>query len=199
MGSSGQERKWRLDVLNWPGPDRERWGLNRDLVSASPDRRFACVLYSCAEVNAAGSEVGLLALLKGPPDTPTVIFRPPNFTCCADDPRYVQWLDGGRFCMVKPWALPGLTFLDVYNETFAHYQNLDYLESLDFVIVEDQGHWVVQSLDPYGGRAEKRIVPEQLTWGAWASLGATSPPRLSRLLAWLLRLIGQPFIEVPYR
>src|SRR5262249_39634128 len=55
---------WKLDVMRWPGPDRARWGINQDILSASPNGQHACVLYSCAEVQMSIS-VGLLALLQG--------------------------------------------------------------------------------------------------------------------------------------
>jgi len=56
--------KWFLDTEHWPGPDRLRWSIVRDVVEPSPDGRFACVLYSCFEIR-LGCEVGLLTLLTG--------------------------------------------------------------------------------------------------------------------------------------
>jgi hypothetical protein len=92
---------WKLDVVDWPGPDRGRWGIDQDVILPSPDGQFAGVLYSCAEIR-MGWTVGLLALLRAPPEKPTVILRPPNFTCYVG-PHGVQWTDDSRYCIVTSY------------------------------------------------------------------------------------------------
>lgn len=177
---------WIRDVADWPGPDRARWGISErgDIVSPSPDGQFACILYSCAEVNIAW-EVGLLALLKGPPQNPTVILRPANFTCYVGPGHLVQWLAGGRYCVVAPYLfnqaannveLLALTFLDVPERTFAHYETPDILHFVGARIFEEQDHWVIRSRpDPHGERKETKLLPGRLTWDSWTNLRGTSP------------------------
>jgi hypothetical protein len=188
---------WNIDVAGWPGPDRTRWRIGDDVVSPSPDGRHACVLYSCAEIR-LGWTVGLLALRKGPPDRPTVILRPRNFTCYVDDGNCVQWLDGGRYCAVVPYLfnsannrieLLTFTFLDVADETFTHHEMTDILYFVGRKIVEQEGHWVMHAETPRGQADEVRIDPKRLEWQPWRNLTGTSecpPPDSSE------------FIEVPY-
>ncbi len=229
---------WKLDLADWPGPDRARWGIDQDIVSPSPDGQFCCVLYSCAQVNAIWT-VGLLALLKGPPDSPAVILRPRNFTCyvpgslipqdrgqffmtALPDPdlmgfvdsinraesHCVQWLAGGRHCVVVPFLfnlaankdeLLALTFLDVVQGTFAHYEAPDILDFVGQEILEEQGNWVIRSApDPHGERKERRLVPTELAWYSWQNLKGTSPiPSLESLESLRRRGLIE-FIETPY-
>jgi hypothetical protein len=192
---------WNLDLAEWPGPDRARWGMKRnDLVLPSPDGQHACVLYSCAEIR-FGWTVGLLALLKGPPERPTVILRPPNFTCTVDCGQTVQWLDGGRYCVVVPYLfnsaenrleLLAFTFLDLADESFTHYEKKDILEFIGRPFVEQEGVWVIPAAASSQQSSELRIDPKQLEWQSWRCLTGTSespPPDL---------LGGQLFIETPY-
>jgi hypothetical protein len=196
-----QMRAWKPDVADWPGPDRARWGISHDIISPSPDDQFACVLYSCAEVR-MGWTVGLLALLKGPPERPAVLLRPTNFTCYAGSGHCVQWLDGGRYCVVVPYLfnqaantveLLAFTFLDLVEKKFAHYETTDihYYVGLEFF--EEQGRWVIRSPpDPHRERKEKKLAPGQLAWYPWQDLRGTSPtPSLESLR-------GRLFVETPY-
>jgi hypothetical protein len=153
---------WRLDVQSWPGPNRQRWGINQDVVLPSPDGQFACVLYSCAEIR-MGWIVGHLALLKGPREKPAVILSPPNFTCVSGR-HCIQWLDGSRFCVVMPFLfnqadnrfeLLGYTFLDVVNETFAHIE-ITYTRYLEQKIAVDGSIWIIPEFpDASGGKRRK--------------------------------------------
>src|SRR4051794_7462431 len=95
--------KWAVDSGRWPGPDRRRWNITRDLVVESPDGRHACVLYSCTEIR-LNCDVGLLALLAGPPESPTLLLRPRDFTCLDFTPSpSAQWLEGGRYVAVTAY------------------------------------------------------------------------------------------------
>jgi hypothetical protein len=186
---------WNFDVLLWPGPDRARWGVRDDFVSPSPDGQHACVLYSLAEVR-FGWTVGLLALLKGPPESPTVILRPANFTCSS-----ALWIDEGRYCMVEPFLFNGaenrlellaFTFLDVVGEKFTHYEKPAINSSIGRPIVDQEGHWLIHPATPPRRPNEVRIDPKSLEWHSWRDLTGTSespPPDL---------LGGRPFIETPY-
>lgn len=90
-------KHWRLDIAHWPGPDRVRWHIDRDLVEPSPNGRFACVLYSCFEIR-LNTDVGLLMLLAGPPESPTGLFQPREFTGLDFAPSpSMQWLNGSRY------------------------------------------------------------------------------------------------------
>jgi hypothetical protein len=187
---------WNVDIAKWPGPDRARWRIHNHLISESPDSRHACILYSIAEIR-MGWEVGLLALLKGPREQPTVILRPPNFTCYP----CVQWLDGGHYCIVVPYLFNGMenriellafTFLDVQNETFTHYETKDILYLIGRRIVETNGHWTMPAAKPDLRPSDVQIDPKGLDWRPWRLLTGTSespPPDL---------LGGQLFIETPY-
>ena len=192
---------WKFDPVEWPGPDRARWGMGRrnDVVVPSPDNRFACVLYSYAEINVVWT-VGLLAVLKGPPEQPTVILQPPEFTC-----NCIQWLDGSRLCAVVPVLydsannrinLIAITFLDLINETFAHFQPENVYRLVGLPIVTEDQHWVIRTMSqgrrPAGGL---RIDPMTLKWHSWYSLDGRPeippaiPPDIDR---------GGGSIEVPY-
>jgi hypothetical protein len=196
-----QGRAWKLDLAHWPGPDRARWGLNRDIISPSTDGQFACVLYSCADVNIAWT-VGLLAVLKGPPERPTVILRPTNFTCYVGPDHSVQWLDGGRYCVVVPYLfnraandveLLAFTFLDLAQERFAHYQMTDILSYVGQEFFEEEDYWLIRAAsDPDGKRQETKLVPGRLDWHPWQELRGTSPAPSVRSLR------GRRFIETPY-
>ncbi len=198
--SGGPTRGWKRDVAEWPGPDRARWGIGDDLVSPGPAGRHACVLYSCAEIR-IGWTVGLLALLKGPAERPEVILRPANFTCYVEGRNCVQWLDGGRYCVVIPYLfnsaenrieLLAYTFLDLVEERFSHYEMTDILYFIGQRFVEKEGHFVMHALTPRRRSNEVRIDPEQLEWRSWRLLTGTTespPPDLSG---------ARPFIETPY-
>ena len=142
-----------------------------------------------------GWTVGLLALLKGPPERPTVILRPPNFTCSS-----AQWLDGSRYCVAVPYLfnsaenrleLLAFTFLDVRDQKFTHYEMTDILYFIGSPIVAQEKHWVIRAATPRRPN-EVRIDPKRLQWHPWRDLTGTSegpPPDFSG---------GRPFIEVPY-
>jgi hypothetical protein len=196
---SDRTRGWSFDAADWPGPDRARWGIRDDFVSPSPDGQHACVLYSCAEIR-FGWTVGLLRLLKGPPERPTVILSPRNFTCSVDCGHCVQWLDGGRYCVLVPYLFNGaenrlellaFTFLDVVEEKFTHYEPTDILYFIGSKIGEREGHWVIHGKPPPGRPRKVRIDPKRLEWQPWSCLKGTSesPPPESG---------GPPFIETPY-
>ena len=165
---------WQLDTDRWPGPDRARWGISRDIVVPSPDGRFACVLYSCCEVR-LGCEAGLLTLLEGPPDSPTVLFQPARFTCFDFSPaRSVEWFGGGRFAIVTAYLyrptsnrvdLLALTFLDTGSRAFATRE----------IPLSQAGRWSVDPLDDWvlSAKAEPRdrldssqLAPS-LQWHSW--------------------------------
>jgi hypothetical protein len=145
--------------------------------------------------------VGLLALLKGPPEQPTVILRPLNFTCYVDDRNCVQWLDRGRYCVVVPYLfnsaenrveLLAFTFLDTVDQSFTHYEMTDILYFIGRQIVEQEGHWVIHAETPRRRSDEVRIDPKRLEWHSWRSLTGTSEPPRPDLLG------GRPLIETPY-
>jgi hypothetical protein len=191
---------WKLDVAAWPGPDRARWRIGNDFFSPSPDGRHACMLYSCAEIR-FGWTVGLLALQKGPPERPTVILRPPNFTCYVEGRNCVQWLDGGRYCVVVPYLFNGaenrvellaFTFLDVVDEKYTHYKMTNILYFIGRRILEKEDHWVMHAETPRRRSDNVRIDPKTLEWHSWHLLTGTSespPPDLSG---------GRQFVETPY-
>ena len=168
---------WRLDTDRWPGPDRARWGISRDVVVPSPDGRFACVLYSCTEIR-LGCEVGLLTVLEGPPTSPSVILQPPNFTCLDFTPRRsAQWLEGGRFAVVTPYLnrptsnrvdLLALTFLDTVNRAFAHHEIG--LAQAGQWFVEKDGLWEL-TVAPGHELQGMTLSPETLQWKLWTLLG----------------------------
>ena len=144
-----------------------------------------------------GWTVGLLALLKGPPERTTVILRPRNFTCYV----WAQWLDRGRYCVVVPYLfnsaenrieLLAYTFLDVVDERFTHYEMTDILHFIGRPIVEQEGHWVMRTLTPHRRSNEVRIDPKRLKWQPWSRLTGTSDPPPPDLLG------GRAFIETPY-
>jgi hypothetical protein len=190
---------WKLDVAGWPGPDRRRWGIDHDVILPSPDGQFACVLYSCAEVR-MGWTVGLLALLKGPRDKPTVILRPPNFTCNVGR-RCIQWLEGSRYCVVTPYLfsqadnrveLLAYTFLDIIKEAFAHVEIRD-TTFLEQEVLEEGSTWVIPDLpDASQGRGARRLTPAHLSWHSWQDLiGTSSAPSPESLRGCL-------FVETPF-
>ena len=96
--------EWRLNIDTWPGPNRKKWPGLRDIVQESPDGRHVAVVYSCGEVG-IGKEVGRLALLAGPPESPRLLLRPRNLTCLVSyGGTTVQWI-GGRYCVVMPYGV----------------------------------------------------------------------------------------------
>ena len=173
MGST----KWLLDTEHWPGPDRPRWNIVRDVVEPSPDGRFACALYSCCEIR-LGCEVGLLTLLAGPPESPTVLLQPRGFTCldCSPSPS-AQWLRGSRFVAVTAYLynsrrnrvdLLAFTFLDTTDHTFALFDVSP--EGAGRRLVEAGDEWVIPGRPGAGDSAEVRICPGELTWKRWGTL-----------------------------
>jgi hypothetical protein len=167
--------KWYLDTERWPGPDRVRWKIDRDVVEPSPDGRLACVLYSCCEIR-LGCEVDLLTLLSGPPESPTVLLQPPGFTCLDFSPRpSAQWLGGSRFVVVTAYLyrpvtnkidLLALTFLDTAESAFAHHEIP--LNMASRRLVESGDEWAM-SQGP-DGPPEVRLSASSLAWQPWSRL-----------------------------
>ena len=165
---------WFLDTDHWPGPDRRRWRIVRDLVEPSPDGQLACILYSCCEIR-LGCEVGLLTLLGGSPESPTVLVQPRDFTCldCSPSPS-AQWLRGSRFVVVTAYLynarrnrvdLQAFTFLDTSDRTVAFFDIS--LEVAGRRFVEDGHEWVIPARSGTSDSAEIRIFPGDLTWKQW--------------------------------
>jgi hypothetical protein len=169
--------KWLLDTKHWPGPDRLRWSIVRDVVEPSPDGRFACVLYSCCEIR-LGCEVGLLTLLAGPPESPTVLLQPRSFICFDWSPLpSAQWLRGSRFVAVTAYLYNSrrnrvdrlaFTFLDTTDHTFALFDVS--LEAAGRRLVEVGDEWIIPGRPSAGDGAEIRISPGELTWKRWGTL-----------------------------
>ncbi len=167
---------WFLDTEHWPGPDRRRWNISRDVVEPSPDGRLACVLYSCCEIRLS-CDAGLLTLLAGPPESPTVLLQPRGFTCFDFSPSpSAQWLGGSRFVAVtylynsrrNRVDLMAFTFLDTTDHTFAL---LDVsLEVAGRRLVEVGDEWVIPGRPGAGDSAAVRISPDELTWTRWDKL-----------------------------
>jgi hypothetical protein len=145
--------EWRLDVDRWPGPDRLKWSISRDIVTPSPNGRFACVLYSCHEIRLQ-CDAGLLAILEGPPDRPTLLLQPPGFTCLDFSPHRssAQWLAQGQVVMVLSYlyssqynqvSLVAFTFLEVVNRTFAHHREGAF-EYAGREFIEIDGKWIIR-------------------------------------------------------
>jgi hypothetical protein len=172
-------RGWTFDPSEWPGPDRVRWGMGMrsDVVVPSPDGQFACVRYSCAQITYVWT-VGLLALLKGPPERPTIILRPLSFSCSSDH-GHVQWLEGSRYCAVVPVLynsamnrieLLAITFLDLVDETYTHYEPKDILKLVGAPIISEGDHWIIRGINPKRPGEAARIDPRKLEWHSWHSL-----------------------------
>ncbi len=172
--------RWVLDTDHWPGPDRRRWNITRDLVEPSPDGRFACVLYSCFEIR-LNCEVGLLTLLAGPPESPTVLLQPHGFTCLDWSPSpSAQWLRGSRFVAVTAYLYDArrnrvtrlaLTVLDTRDHAFGLVDVSPAIAGRRLVEVGDD--WVIPGR-PGAGETEVRISPDTLTWTPWSRLRSTS-------------------------
>lgn len=95
---------WLLNIDAWPGPNRKKWPDLQDIVQESPDGRHIAVVYSCDEIG-MGKEVGLFALLAGPPDAPTMLLRPRKLTCLVwYSGTTVQWV-GARYCVISPYCV----------------------------------------------------------------------------------------------
>ena len=177
MSASG----WRLDVDRWPGPDRAKWGISHDIVMPSPDGRFACVLYSCHELRLQ-CEAGLLTILEGPPEAPTLLFQPPGFTCLDFTMRApAQWLGGSRFVCVVPYLysssynridLVAFTFLDIANRTFAHHREGAW-DHCGQPFQEIDNDWVIRIPTDRGTQDVVRISPQKLKWKPWKKLRYT--------------------------
>jgi hypothetical protein len=143
-------------------------------VEPSPDGRFACVVYSCFEIR-LNWEVGLLTLLAGPPESPTVLCQPRDFTCLDWSPSpSAQWLRGSRFVAVTAYLYDArrnrverlaLTFLDTADETVALFDVSP--EAVGRRLVEDGTEWVIPGGPGAGDSAEVRIAPDRLTWKRW--------------------------------
>lgn len=172
---------WRIDVHLWPGPDRAKWGIDRDLVVPSPDGRLAAVLYSCTEIRVM-CDVGLFTLLEGPPHNPGVLVQPPNCTCLDFSPAAsIQWLAGSRYVAVTAYLyrpvrnvvdLLALAFFDTEAGTFAYRSTS--LELAGRAIVETAGEWVVPGRATDGARSAGpalRIAPTTLAWKPWSLCG----------------------------
>lgn len=143
---------WDFDASRWPGPNREEFGITRDVVLPSPDGRFAGVLYSCAEIG-IGREVGLFAVLEGPPHSPKLILRP-DLTCWDFfDGSSLQWLGGSTYLAARAYEPSALVFVDVVRRRFAFH------ERGSLPLHEDGRTWVDD--------AGVRIVPEDLRWKGW--------------------------------
>lgn len=165
--------KWRLDTDRWPGPDRAKWKIDRDVVEPSPDGRLACVLYSCCEIR-LGCRVGLLTLLGGSPRTPTVLLQPPGFTCFDFSPRSsAQWLAGSRFVMVTAYLyrpatnrvdLLALTFLDTAALAFAHHEIP--LDIAGHRLIESGDEWTIQQVPDRA--QELSLSASSLNWQPWS-------------------------------
>ncbi len=170
-------RAWQAGIASWLGRDSPDWGARPPLVSPSPDGRFAGLLYQIGDLNMFRT-VGLFGLLKSPPEKPTVLLRPPGFPCSVGN-HSIQWLGRNRYCVVRPYLfdpadngpeLAAITFLDVVDETFAHYEAPDILTYFEYEVFEQAGHWVVFPSTVSGQQhEEQRIVPERLTWISWSS------------------------------
>jgi len=164
---------WRLDTERWPGPDRVRWSIRRDLVVPSPDGRFACVLYSCFEIR-LGCEVGFLTLLDGPPQSPTVLFQPRDFTCLDFSPSpSMQWLRGSRFVTAVAYLYDSrrnrvdrlaLTVLDTMTRKWALHDVP--ADAAGRPLVEADDEWIIPAR-PGGGGSDVRIAPRELPWEPW--------------------------------
>jgi hypothetical protein len=170
-----EHAKWNLDTQNWPGPDRVRWGIDRDVVVPSPDGRLACVLYSCGEIR-YGCEVGLLTLLEGPPESPTVLLQPSGFTCFdfSSQPS-AQWLAGSRFVVVTAYLyrpdtnrvdLLTFTFLDTDEQSFSHWETCLDLAGQRFL--ESGKNWIIPS--DGSDRPKLRLSPDKLFWKSWSRM-----------------------------
>jgi hypothetical protein len=147
--------EWHLDIASWPGPNRKKWPGLRDIVQESPDGRHVAVVHSCSEI-AIYKEVGRLALLAGPPESPRLLLRPRSLTgLILDGDRAVQWI-GGRYCVVTPYGImPCLS-----SETKA-FDGTMYLD------VEQRKAAYLAGI--YSGAATSEL-PAGLVWRNWAWL-----------------------------
>lgn len=95
---------WRLDIDNWPGPNRKKWKGLRDIFQESSDGRYLAVLYSCSEIDIY-KEVGHFTLFEEPKDSPRLLVRPRGLTCFVtyDPGKDIQWLEN-RFCAVSTYC-----------------------------------------------------------------------------------------------
>jgi hypothetical protein len=120
---------WRLEIDNWPGPDRRKWPGLRDVIAESPDGRHVAVVYSCGEVGIA-KEAGFFALLRGPAESPRVVLRPRGLMCFGWlGGNTVQWI-GSRHCLVTPYRMGGTLYLDVEGRQAAHAPAVDACQSV---------------------------------------------------------------------
>jgi hypothetical protein len=147
--------EWRLNIDAWPGPDRKKWSGLSDVVQESPDGRHVAVVYSCGEIGIC-KEVGRLALLAGPPESPRLLLRPRSLTCLVSDSgKTVQWI-GGRYCVATPyWIRPCLS------------GNTKAFGGTMYVDVEQRK--VAYLAEVYSG-APMSDLPAGLAWRGWAWL-----------------------------
>lgn len=159
-----EPKAWNLAGADLPGGE----------VFSSPDGQHACVLYDWGEIRMC-VEAARLALVKGPPEKPMVILRPPSLMCDMSLSRdCVYWLGGSRYCAVRPLLYYGtleslpLTFLDVVTQSFAH----DEISGFTAEKVFDDGKvWLIRSSPGRSKqRQENRIAPAQLAWQSWRYL-----------------------------
>jgi hypothetical protein len=175
---------WNFDSTRQPGPKRDHWEIGHpgDLIVPSPDGQFACVVHSCGQVNYVWT-IGLLAMFKGPRERPTLILGPENITC-SNECGHIQWLDGSRYCVVTTVIYNGvvnrielmaLTFLNVMEERYAHYEPKNILKVIGSPIISADGHWVIRGIG-LGNRHSGglRIDPKKLKWRPWHALAGLS-------------------------
>jgi len=111
---------WIVDTSRW----RKRGEWEHDVIVAAPGEAYAAVLYGCHEISAYWS-IGNPAILGGPPEQPTVLFRPVGMTCILSSisvAHGIHWISSGCCAMLvyKPAfgsALPegfsGEMYIDV--------------------------------------------------------------------------------------
>jgi len=174
--NSAGKMDWTIDANRWPGPDRQKWDLYDEVVP-SPDGKYAAVLYSCGEISLCVF-VGLLTLLEGPHDNPTVVLQPRDFLCYSMPSQSVQWLNGSRYFVVtayirrrfRNWIDPAFTFVDTEKRTFAHYKIT--LELVGRRFAEVDNAWVIPADNDNSRHVPAlTISPDGLTWQPWVNLG----------------------------
>jgi hypothetical protein len=184
-----EKRAWKVDAATCPELNIGKGGIDGSWVFPSPDGQFACVIYSVDEIN-MGRDAGHIALCKGPPEKPAVIFRASaDVMCLLDDHhwRCIQWLDGSRYCVMQMISYRpahqdtfyGLTFLDLVNEAFAQ----DHDIGSPFIVFEKHGSRVIRHRpDDNSDESpedqvtwefqERTLVPAELAWHSWQDLAA---------------------------
>jgi hypothetical protein len=145
--------EWRLNIDEWPGPDRKKWPGLRDVIAESPDGRRVAVVYSCGEIG-IGKEVGSFAILQEPKLSPRLELRPRGLTCFVwyGEGTTVQWI-GNRFCVVTPYCVR--TELSGKTQSFSGVMYFD---------VEE--HKVAYVPGALAGKIITQI-PDELVWRSW--------------------------------